>query len=171
MLPAHSLTLEYKSSMEDGLAPMIFSAVLTVCCSQWVRWQGWGGGSRGWRWLCDVWAGAGEGCEVGLFKSTVKHIQFIGQLMGLHSVGGWSPVAGDVLQAPPHWRRVVGWELVFQLFRVAPLCYSDLFCRCVSLHSGSQPRPHLQYTYSILLLLHLVYPTIFFPTVQTWCKY
>lgn len=43
----------------------------------------------------------GEWCEVLLLKPVVKHIKVICQVMGLHSMAGWFPVASDVLQASP----------------------------------------------------------------------
>ena len=82
-----------------------------------------------------VWSpvGAGEGCECGVIKPAVKHIQITSQLRVLHGVGGGFPIVGDVLLASPHWRRVVSWKPVFLLFRVASLCYSDLgISQCVS---------------------------------------
>ena len=75
-----------------------------------------------------VWSpvGAGEGCECGVIKPAVKHIQITSKLRVLNGVGGGFLIVGNVLQASPHWRRVVSWKPDFQLFRVASLCYSDL---------------------------------------------
>ncbi len=81
--------------------------------------------------MFDVRVRAGEGCERWLIKPAVKHIQVVSQLVGFHSVGGWSPVICNVLQAPPHRRRVVLRKALFQLFSVALLCYSDLLRQCV----------------------------------------
>src|SRR4029434_4818250 len=46
---------------------------------------------------------AGEGCECGVIKPAVKHIQIVSQLRVLHGVGGGFPIVADVLQAAsPH---------------------------------------------------------------------
>ncbi len=94
-------------------------------CRWGVSGEGWGSG-RGCRWLFDV--RVGEGCEWWLIKPAVKHIQVVSQLVGFHSVGGWSPVICD---APPHWSQVVLEKALIQLFSVALLCYSDLLHQCV----------------------------------------
>ncbi len=68
--------------------------------------------------MCEVQIIAGAGCQSGLFKLAVKHIQIISQLLILHRLWGWCLVLGDVPQTSPYWQRIVGWKLSSQLFRV-----------------------------------------------------
>lgn len=53
-------------------------------------------------WVAQDIVRVGGGCECGLIKSAVKHIQGVGQLKVLYSVGRWSSVVSEVLQAVPH---------------------------------------------------------------------
>ncbi len=59
-------------------------------------------------WLCDVRVWADEGCECGLIKPAVKHIQLVSRFMAL------------TLRA-----------IVFKLFSAPSLCYTDLLCQRV----------------------------------------
>ncbi len=68
---------------------------------------------------------------VGGFKSTLKLIQVFSTLLIHLSAGVWYPVLGDGFQAFPHWSRVTGNKLIFQLFSVGPFHHSKLLIQCV----------------------------------------
>ncbi len=52
--------------------------------------------------MCEVQIRMGVGCETGLFKSAVKHIQIVSQLLILYRLWGWCFVHGDVPQTSPY---------------------------------------------------------------------
>ncbi len=52
--------------------------------------------------MCEVWIRVGAGCQSGLFKSAVEHIEIISQLLILHRLWGRCLVLGDVPQTSPH---------------------------------------------------------------------
>ncbi len=52
--------------------------------------------------MCEVQIRVGVGCQSGLFKSTVKHIEIVSQLLILLRLWGWCLVYGDVPQTSPY---------------------------------------------------------------------
>ncbi len=52
--------------------------------------------------MCEVQIRVCAGCQFGLFKSAVKHIQIVSQLLILHRLWGWCLVLGDVPQTSPY---------------------------------------------------------------------
>ncbi len=52
--------------------------------------------------MCEVQIRVGAGCQSGLFKSAVKHIQIVSQLLILHRLWGWCLVHGDVPHTSPY---------------------------------------------------------------------
>ncbi len=52
--------------------------------------------------MCEVQIRAGAGCQSGLFKSSVKHIEIVSQLLILHRLWGWCLVHGNVPQTSPY---------------------------------------------------------------------
>ncbi len=56
--------------------------------------------------MCEVQIRASAGCQSGLFRSAVKHIEIIGQLLILHrlcvGVGGGGGLVLDVPQTSPY---------------------------------------------------------------------
>ncbi len=52
--------------------------------------------------MCGVQIRAGAGYQSCLFKSAVKDIQIVSQLLILHRLWGWCLVLGDVPQTSPY---------------------------------------------------------------------
>ncbi len=52
--------------------------------------------------MCEVQIRAVAGCQSGRFKSSVKHIEIISQLLILHRLCGRCLVLGDVPQTSPY---------------------------------------------------------------------
>ncbi len=52
--------------------------------------------------MCEEQIRAGAGCQSGLFKSSVKHIEIISQLLIIHRMWGWCLVHGDVPLTSPY---------------------------------------------------------------------
>ncbi len=73
------------------------------------------------RWMCEMQIRAAAGCQSGHFKSVVKHIEIISQLLILHRLWGRSLVLGDVPQSSPYWHRIVCWKLFFNWLIISRL--------------------------------------------------
>ncbi len=52
--------------------------------------------------MWEVQIRAGAGCQSGLFKSAVKHVEIISQLLILHRLWGRCLVLGDIPQTSPY---------------------------------------------------------------------